>query len=57
MRFRLAVRGAGLELRGFIEDDDTEDVADRIATLAHGMRRLGAELYVTPIVDDTDPFR
>lgn len=53
-RFRITVRGTGVELRGYIDGDDK--VRAFAGALVTGMDPTDPMLVVSPVADDWTPF-
>jgi hypothetical protein len=50
MRYRITVRGEGIELRGYIDNDEL------VADIAHTVDSYGAMVVMSPAPQDYDPF-
>jgi hypothetical protein len=56
-RWRLTVRSADVELRGWMDTDSTSQVgSDELRDLADALRPLGVMVYASPAEPDFDPF-
>jgi len=56
MRFRVTVRGDGVELRGYFDDNDRADVRNGLVEFSDAMRPYGVVL-ASVATRDYDPFR